>query len=135
MVRAFYRVAWRRIQLVPDSELLWRALRQRDQVYATGEIKPAFFRDQSGLSCDLARFSTPEASRRGHGKQKYPAEAGLVEFRVVDVRALGSNVRHAPTRDPQINYAHSQFTTFLDKPAAELLIAVASFRIPQRFRV
>src|SRR5213594_140312 len=88
--RALFRMAWIRIQLIPGEERLWRALHKREQVYADGTIKPAFFRDVSGLSCDLARFSTPERSRRGHGRQPYPQETGLVEFRARHVRAAGS---------------------------------------------
>jgi hypothetical protein len=136
MVRALYRLTWQRIQLLPDNERLWRAVRQRDQVYATGELKPSFFRDESGLSCDLARFSTPEASRRGHAEQPYPLEAGLVEFKVLDVRAVGSDVEHVPLQISPRNYAHSQFTSIIERPdGEEQLVAAASFRIPQRFRV
>jgi hypothetical protein len=162
MVRALYRLTWQRIQFLPADEHLWRAFHQRDQVYATGELKPSFFRDRSGLSCDLARFSNPEASRRGHSDKMYPAEAGLVEFRVLDVRAVGSDVEHDPVKRPRQslsfgrpistllartwstlrlwrrrhNYAHSKVTSPIRRPdGEEYLATVASFRIQQRLRV
>lgn len=156
MVRKLYRITWQQIRLLPDRERLWRALRQKDQLYPTGEIKPSFFRDRSGLSCDLARFSTPEASRRGHGEQAYPAEAGLVEFSVLDVRAIGSDVLHVPVKTTVPvaraasffsrlrlrgsthsirNYAHAQFTSYLERPEAEQLILRSFFLIEQRFKV
>jgi hypothetical protein len=126
---------WIRIQLIPDEERLWRALHQRDQVYANGEIKPAFFRDIHGLSCDLARFSTPERSRRGYGQQAFPQGAGLVEFRARHVRAAGSDVRHEPKKEPPPNYAHSQFTVCLERAGQDLLKREAQFRIAQGVRL
>jgi hypothetical protein len=134
-VRAIYHLTWRRIRWIPDNERLWRALHKRDQVYAkTGMIKPSFFRDRSGLSCDLARFTTPEASRLGHGDQDSPAEAGLVEFRALDVRRCGSDVQHAPVKTPRPNYAHSMFTSVVEGTEGEDLARAACFRIPHRLR-
>jgi hypothetical protein len=135
MVRAVYRLTWVQIRFLPSNERLWRALRQKDQVYETGEIKPSFFRDRSGLSCDLARFSTEEVSKRGHAEEDYPPEAGLVEFTVRDVRGVGSDVGHVPMKTPRRNYAHSQLTTFIEKPQAEQLVAAAFFIIQQRFKI
>jgi hypothetical protein len=105
-----------------------------DQVYADGRLKPAFFRDRTGLSVDLARFSTPEVSRVGHAEKPYPTESGLVELRVSDVRQAGTDIRHEPVSQPRRNYAHSQLTSVPGQAGLEALSKVATFRIDQRFK-
>ena len=135
IIRALYRVAWIRIRFVPGEERLWRALNRSEQVYAkTGQPKPSFFRDKNGLSCDLARFSTPERSRLGHGATPYPSESGLVEVNARLVRDAGSDVRHAPVKVPRRNYAHAQLTSALSSIGADLLAKNARYRIRQSFR-
>jgi hypothetical protein len=135
IVRLLFRMAWININHIPSEEKLWRAVNKPDQVYKdTGRPKPSFFRDRSGLSCDLARFSTPEKSRVGHGTKPYPPDSGLVEFTVSTVRALGSDVVHKPVRDPKPSYAHAQLTTVLIGDPAEDLAKAVTYRIPHGFK-
>lgn len=133
LARKLYRLFWRRIRYIPRDEKLWRAVYKKDQVYEDGQLKPAFFRDRSGLSCDLARFSTVERSRRGYSLQ-WPEEAGLVEFSVGLVRDNGSDVEHAPVRQPHQNYAHCLFTELLHHPDTDNLAEAASWVVKQRVR-
>lgn len=136
VIRALFRAAWARIRFVPDAEKLWRALHKPDQLYKeTGRPKPSFFRDVNGLSCDLARFSSPQRSCAGHGPKPYPAKAGLVEFSVERVRAVGSDVGHRPVKPPLTrhrNYGHAQFTSVPDGPGQSSLAKSATFRIRHR---
>lgn len=158
-VRVLFRAVWVNINHIPSNEKLWRAVRKPDQLNKqTGRPKPSFFRDRTGLSCDLARFSTPEESRVGHGAEPYPPGSGLVEFTVSDVRGLPrlppaqidpikkmepakdgqppeveSDVVHRPTLDPNPNYAHSQLTTVLIGSPAEDLEKLVKYRIPPSF--
>jgi hypothetical protein len=89
--------------------LLWRAV-YNDFQMRDGQLKPGFFRDKRGLSCDLARFSTREKSRLGRGL--WPTTAGLVEISAGLVRGVTqikthSDVLHDPVTEPKKNYAHS----------------------------
>jgi hypothetical protein len=112
---------------------LWRAIYKKDQLYEHGGIKPVFFRDKNGLSCDLARFSSMEQSRRGYKPPPWPDAAGLVEFSACDVRMANSDIEHKPLSGEHPNYSHSQLTTLLSKPEQELMCTVAKFRVkPQR---
>lgn len=135
MTRLWFRI-WRiRLTFIPDKEKLWRALHRADQVYKeTGRPKPSFFRDRSGLSCDLARFSTPERSRRGHGPKPYPPECGLVEISTALVREAGSDVAHVPVNEVPRNYAHTQFVSVVAGEGLELLARESTYRIHHRFR-
>jgi len=129
------RLRFWQISYLPDEEILWRALFKRDQVYADGSIKPSFFRDRrGGLSCDLARLSSAERSRRGYTEPPWPDEAGLVAFRVGHVRAAGSNVAHKPLRRPHPNYSHCEFEDQLSGPGEGVLAGHAWFEVPQRVR-
>jgi len=134
IVRFLFKALWLTIRLIPDEERLWRAVRKPDQVYKDGRLKPSFFRDKSGLSCDLARFSTPEKSRMGHGLNPYPPESGLVEIRVLNVRAVGSDVAHRPITTPRRNYAHTEFTSVPDSKGLDSLVQASTFRIMHTFR-
>ena len=131
--RIALRLRWWEISRLPDREVLWRALYKKDQVYADGSIKPAFFRDRRGVSCDLARLSTREKSRRGYSPPPWPEESGLVAFRAEQVRAAGGDVQHVPLRQPTLNYAHCQFVPelVLDEDS---LAGAAWFEVPQRIR-
>jgi hypothetical protein len=135
LVRRLYRLCWKTIGTIPDPERLWRAFPKKEQLYPDGRIKPAFFRDSSGLSCDLARFSTPETSRLGHaisvGRNRPPG-TGLVEFTAGAVRARGSDVKHRPAQEFH-NYSHCQFTSNLTTAQARSLCEVATFLIPPSF--
>jgi hypothetical protein len=111
-----------KLQSIPPSEKLWRSVYKKEQLRRDGTVKPSFFKDKRGLSCDLARFSTIELSRRGHQvPPAWPNEAGLVEFTVAAVRAVGSDVEHKPLRMPpdnMNNYSHCEFATPLEGNAA-----------------
>jgi hypothetical protein len=129
-----YRRLWLRIEVLPDEELLWRVVNKADQVYKNGRPKPSFFRDSSGLSCDLARFSTPARSCAGYGERSYPPESGLVEMTTILVREAGSDVTHRPVTTPTRNYAHAQLVTLLPPEGREMLAKKVVFRVPHRFR-
>jgi hypothetical protein len=110
-----------KLQSIPAAETLWRSVYKKEQLKADGTVKPGFFKDKRGLSCDLARFSTVEQSRRGHqDPPAWPNEAGLVEFTVGAVRDVGSDVEHKPLRNPpddMNNYSHCEFATPLQGDA------------------
>jgi len=115
---------------VPGDAKLWRALHKPDQYYKdSGKPKPSFFRDKNGLSCDLARLSTPARSKLGHGPKPYPPGSGLVEFTAERVRAAGSDVSHEPVKLPRQNYAHAQLSSTLDGTGADLLAKAATYVI------
>jgi len=133
LIRQLYRLRWIEISNIPDDELLWRSVYKKDQIYKNGRPKPAFFRDKSGLSCDLAKFSTPERSRRGFADPPWPAEAGLVEFSRRDVRDAKSDVKHKPIATPR-NYAHCQLDVPLDKKGEQHMADAARWRIEQRLK-
>lgn len=108
-------------------------MHKKDQLYENGDIKPSFFRDKNGLSCDLARFSTVERSRRGYNAPPWPDAAGLVEIRVMHARKAGSDVGHKPISGECPNYSHSQFTEYLTTPQAKEIGGQAKFQVkPQR---
>lgn len=111
-----------KLQSIPPTETLWRSVYKKEQLKRDGTLKPGFFKDKRGLSCDLARFSTIEASRRGHqDPPAWPNEAGLVEFTVGAVRAVGSDVEHKPLcmpPDEMNNYSHCEFAVPLETNAA-----------------
>ncbi len=101
-------------------------------MYENGKIKPSFFRDRSGLSCDIARFSTVEKSRRGYVPPPWPDAAGLVGIKVSHARQAGSDVLHKPLPGKYPNYSHSQFAAHLTTDQAALLCKVAEFRVKPR---
>ena len=132
LVREIYRRKWKIIDHIPGDEKLWRAVYKKDQLYPNGNIKPAFFRDKTGLSCDLARFSTVEQSKRGYAPPPWPDAAGLVEIRVIHARQAGSDVRHKPISGEHPNYSHAEFTAHLTTPLAEDICRLAKFRSTPR---
>ena len=132
LVREIYRRKWKIIDYIPDDERLWRAVYKKDQLYATGEIKPTFFRDKNGLSCDIARFSTIEQSRCGYAPPPWPDAAGLVEIKAAHVRQVGGDVQHKPIRNDHPNYSHSQFTTLLQGDQLETIRRMSQFRVRPR---
>lgn len=113
--------------------MLWRAVYRKDSLKSDGTLKPAFFRDKRGLSCDLARFSTVERSRLGMVVPPvWPSTSGLARFAVRDVRRAGTTVSHVPvrasttvvaeqTRPVRANYAHCQFVDELTTATAKQL--------------
>jgi hypothetical protein len=135
LARLLFRLAWKSIQApIPGDELLWRSVwRPDDQLKEDGTLKHGFFRDKDGVSCDLARFSTVERSRRGYGMPPpWPHESGLTEFDANLVRENGSDVRHDPDTETN-NYAHAKFTATLTTGQAKALAKRVKFRVPHRF--
>lgn len=122
--------------IYPDCCVIYAALNNKpDQICKeTGQPKPAFFRDKSGLSVDLARFSNPERSRIGHAEKPYPRETGLIELTVRRVRDAGSDVGHVPVSAPRRNYAHAQFTSVPGSSGLDQLSKGARYKIQQRFK-
>jgi len=123
-IRIIYRIFWIKIKYIPNDEILWRAVYNEKQVKKDGTLKPAFFRDKNGLSCDLARFSTIEKSRMGHKKPpRWGLHSGLVELDVSTLREIGADVQHKPIKKKrENNYAHCQFSSFLATDLARKLI-------------
>jgi len=111
LIRVYYRISWKNIDSIPDDERLWRSVYNSSQVKPDGSIKPGFFKNKDGLSTDLSKFSTVEKSRRGRAKPPWPASAGLVEFKVMDLKEVSAgqtNVAHDPIRTTQVkNYSHT----------------------------
>lgn len=133
-----YRCRWLTIDAIPDSALLWRAIKSDLINKKTGEIKRAYFRDnRGGYSCDIALFSTPERSRRGYAT---PAAwdgdaAGLVQFSAGQVRGCapsnsGLDVRHAPVATETLrNYSHAEFTRILSAEEEDAMVKKATLLI------
>lgn len=104
LARAYHRLRWTTLRNAPDDQVVWRAVCRASQLKSgTTELKPGFFRDRRGLSCDFAILTTQRRALRGVG---WPPGTGLREFRVSSVRALGADVVHDPTTSPKRNYAH-----------------------------
>lgn len=128
--RTTYRKLWVEITELPEGEKLWRSVYKKDQVKKDGSVKPSFFRDKRGLSCDLARLSTVEKSRRGYGDPpQWPEQAGLVEFTVRVVRRIGSDAAHRPLKEPYENYSHAELTTHLQSEQAKNLMASDEYQV------
>lgn len=124
-----------KLSSIPDQEVLWRALFKRDHVYADGSIKPSYFRDRrGGYSCDLARLSSREKSRRGYKPPPWPDEAGLVAFKAEHVRAAGSDINHSPLPGPHPNYSHCEFAVELSAEGEASMASSAWFEVAQRVR-
>ena len=124
---------------IPRTECLWRSVYKPDQIKKDGTLKPAFFRDKRGLSCDLAKLSTVDASRLGHAvPPMWPITSGLARFTVANVRDVGadSDVVHEPlgaTPSSRENYAHCQLTKWLTTEEATQLARVAKVDPVPRF--
>lgn len=133
LARFLYRSAWRIIESrIPDDERIWRSVSEL-QVADDGTLTSGYFRGQE-VSCDLARFSTPERSRRGYGEPPWSDQSGLVEITTRLVRDHGTDVKHAPSLSPR-NYSHSLFTSKLTTGQAKRLATVAStnFKVKPQF--
>lgn len=117
---------------IPGNARLWRAAYHRHQFKKSGELKPGFFQDSSGLSCDWANYVTAKRSRLGFNSPPRPHYSGLVEIFVQDVRSLasGPDVAHKPmVVNGRWNYAHCQITKKLTSGEAKRLVAQSRFRI------
>jgi hypothetical protein len=120
--RVFHERSWLAIEKIPGDERLWRSVYRPEQVKPDGTLKPSFFKNKNGTSCDLARFSTMEKSRRGYGvPPQWPEEAGLVEFTVSMVRNVDADVLHAPTKVPFVNYSHADAQIYTTGQAKRLV--------------
>jgi hypothetical protein len=126
LIRVLFSVANKKIAFIPNNQKLWRAICKPEQM-KKGKIKPSFFRDKRGMSCDLAIFSSIEKSRRGCLLPPWPENSGLIEFSVNTIRLLHSDISHHPLKrnknNPRRrkNYAHCQLTTELGKDELDLI--------------
>lgn len=134
-----WRFSHKRIGHIPNGQVLWRTIYKEEQLYPKtskvnpGKPKPAFFRDRSGLSCDLAILSTKEKSRLGYGNPPRPAYSGLAQFTVDNVRCtpVSSDVHHAPVHlNGEYNYAHSMVNDYLDGKRADEMVIRCTIPIP-----
>ena len=133
LARTIHRLLWIRILRIPDSQRLWRAVYNPEQI-RDGKPKHGFFQDKRGLSCDLSILTTLEKSRRGTATPPWPDESGLIEFGVADVRSLevASDVNHFPVKNPR-NYAHCQLTTKLTTDQAKALLKYCKYVVDHKF--
>lgn len=133
LARLYNRATWRKLVTIADSEKLWRAVYNRLQIKNDGTLKPGFFQDKSGLSCDLASYTTIERARLGFQEPLRPSYSGLAEFTVGSVRSqnVSSDVEHKPVvlNNGRRNYAHCQLTTSLSTQQARELQRRTSFRV------
>lgn len=126
------RITWKILKSINDDEKLWRALHSRSQIKDSGEIKPGFFKDKNGLSCDLASYTTVKRALLGIQSPPRPKFSGLVEFSVASVRdpKVNSDVIHKPIAlNGRKNYAHCQLTTLLTTSQARKLGSFSKFKI------
>jgi len=136
LARFIYRRFWLTIINIPDKQLMWRSVCRPEQVESDGSLKPGFFKDKSGVSCDLSRFSTVERSRRGYGLPPWPIESGLIEFQAGEVKAASSQiswVEHKPSRRLR-NYSHSQFSAVLTRQQSKQLIQKSKVLVNHGFK-
>ena len=122
---------WITLNPLCGRETLWRVINNKSQVKADGTLKPGFFRNKNGLSCDLALYTTRKRCLRGMKMKPWPVYSGLVGFDVESVRQEGSDVKHKPLREKypdgkHVNYAHCQFTENLTNGESNRLIRIAS---------
>jgi hypothetical protein len=118
------------IAQLSNEEVLWRAVYHRRQIKDSGELKPGFFRDKSGLSCDWSAYTTIRRARLGFGKPPRPKYSGLVEICVASIRdvSVASDVAHKPIPiDDRWNYAHCQLTIPLTSAQSIALIKKSQF--------
>ena len=121
----------RKRQRLDDADVLWRAVYQQESVNKkTGKVKPAFFKDKTGLSCDLASLTTEELAMRGSNINPRPTYSGLVEFSVENVRSPGvdCDVLHKPLSWWR-NYAHCQFARLLEVLEREEMVKRCTMRV------
>ena len=130
LARILYKFSWRKIEHIPESQKLWRVVSKPQQIKKDGKPKPSFFRDSTGLSCDLAIFTSIRKCKAG----RLP-EAGIVEFEVSTVRspAVGADVGHKPVMVPRWNYAHCELTKVLTNDGISVLIQKHRYVVPQGF--
>lgn len=116
---------------MPDHARLWRAVYNHYQVDKKGKLKPGFFKDPDGVSCDLAAYTTEDRARLGLMDPPRPDYSGLVEITVGDVRGVSGrcDVKHDPLRSPKTNYAHCHFTDLLSTGQAKALNRASIFRV------
>ncbi len=128
LVRACFRLTRRRIEAIPDGQVLWRVVYRVNQISPrTGEPKPSFFRDISGLSCDLAILTTQRRVQRGR-----PSGAGIRQFTAGNVRTASdrtSDVVHTPVRVPHPNYAHCEVHPALSGSRQKKMVDLSSYRV------
>lgn len=108
------KLRWKILPYVADNEVLWRRVHSRFQINDDGTLKPGFFRDINGVSCDIAVYSTVKSSLRGYDDTPRPQGSGLAEFLVSAARKIAVvpntiDVNHDPQKYPngKRNYAHS----------------------------
>lgn len=111
--RIINRFKWKTLTEITDNERLWRAIYNKYQIKESGELKSSYFRDEDGLSCDLASYTTRKKAKRGIREKPWPNYSGLVEFFVKDIRNadVKGEIYHNPLkRDKKLktrrNYSH-----------------------------
>jgi hypothetical protein len=83
------------VELIPNEDRLFR--RVHKNLVRDGKLTPAAFKQiGDGMSVDWERYSTVQETV---GRAKNPGENGVVSVVCGDLRNLGLEVVHAPSRD------------------------------------
>lgn len=142
--RLFNRITCKKLKNLGSEEIFWRAVYSSFHIKDNGQLKPGFFKDKNGLSCDMALYTTVKRALYGAQKPPRPNGAGLSEFSAKDTRSkkVNSDVEHKPIcnveklpeKDNSVvklmkNYAHCQFTTCLSTGEARALINLQRYRV------
>jgi hypothetical protein len=98
--------------IINNEDKLWRVIKEQ-QLKRNGTLKFTFFKDASGLSCDLAKLTNLQKMLNRKEFVSIAEKAGVREFDAATVRSaeIDSDVIHQPEPD---NDAHCVFD--INKP-------------------
>lgn len=131
----YFRLRWRLLGRLPDDQVLWRVVCRKGQIKKNGSLKPSFFNDARGLSCELATFT----SRRKILNPPRPPGTGLTAFTVGDIRSATDRrcrVRHVPIEKPENNYAHCEVHPVIEPSGRTRMVRLSKYVVePDRAKL
>lgn len=100
-IRAIYNIWGKKIEEIPDREKVWRLVMSETQLNKNGDLHQSFFKDNSGLSCELEILTTVEDCLANR-----PPGSGIIEISVGEIRNRFEKVN--VTHDPlPLKYSHA----------------------------
>jgi hypothetical protein len=112
------------IESIPDQHLVYRQV--KNVFLIGGNLSANAFADEE-LSVDWSKYSDPDTTiarigAPGGHTHRDPADYGIAELRVDQVRAIPQEVRHDPLFPCPLNRAHTLIIGKKGKPAKHMLI-------------
>jgi len=119
VLRSVCEYFWVQLGEIPADENLWRSVNNSRKIKKNSKnLKPNFFVDKNGLSCDLAKFTNLEQTRLGYVNPKFDSRSGVVAITPKIVSEISKNrvrVLHRPVKSKVLgdrkflkNYGHCQ---------------------------